>query len=217
MDIHTRIRERRVALGLSREELGEACGVSYQTIGKWETLEAKGGTAPKRWRVRKVAEQLKVTAEWLLTGNSDNVQSVGVIQERYAFIPRYIALGSRAVKHHAEISNINDDGDTFAYRIDWLQRNRLNPVNCKVLETRDESMMLGDQLLIDESKKTIVPGLPYLLDGPAGVRVRRLFIRFDGQITMRADNAAFPEETAPASALTIVGQVVAFQGSIGSP
>lgn len=75
MSIHARIRERREALGLSQEKLGELVGVTYQTVQQWEREpgEGEGGkqrlsTAPSRKRLASVAAILGVTEQWLLTG-----------------------------------------------------------------------------------------------------------------------------------------------------
>lgn len=66
MSIHQRIKERRIAMGFSSHKaLGEAVGVTWQTIQQWEK---EGGTAPNRNRIEKVAEVLKVTPEYLLRG-----------------------------------------------------------------------------------------------------------------------------------------------------
>jgi DNA-binding XRE family transcriptional regulator len=44
MSIHSRIKERRMARKMSRSELAEAVGVSWQSVQLWET---EGKTAPK--------------------------------------------------------------------------------------------------------------------------------------------------------------------------
>ncbi|MBR8027811.1 helix-turn-helix transcriptional regulator [Burkholderia cenocepacia] len=67
MTIHRRIKERREALGLSMEALGERVGVVWQTIQQWE--KEVGGTAPKRERLQKAAEALETTPEYLLFGD----------------------------------------------------------------------------------------------------------------------------------------------------
>jgi transcriptional regulator with XRE-family HTH domain len=217
-NIHTRIKQRRLELGLSREELGDQCGVSYQTVGKWETEDAGGGTAPQRARLKIVAARLKTTEAWLLTGNSDTVQAEGVAA-KYAFIPPYrspFLLENQRVKRHHEILALNDDEqDSYAYRIDWMRKHNLDPIHCVVVLATDDAMELGEQCLVDTSKRDIVAGQPYALDGKAGVRLRRLFVRYDGQVILRADNPNFPEEVAPSEELHIIGRVVAFSGVIG--
>lgn len=65
-DIHTRIKELRLELGLSMEALAKAAGVkSWQTVQQWEKPD---GTAPKRERLQRVADALKTTKAYLLDG-----------------------------------------------------------------------------------------------------------------------------------------------------
>jgi transcriptional regulator with XRE-family HTH domain len=67
MSIHQRIKDRRLALGMSMAQLATESGVkSWQTVQQWER---EGGTAPKRARLQAVAAALEVTQEWLLTGS----------------------------------------------------------------------------------------------------------------------------------------------------
>lgn len=73
--IHTRIRERREALKLTRLQLAELCNVKYQAVQQWEREPVDGGsqsTAPKRERLRAVARALGVTEQWLLTGTDSD-------------------------------------------------------------------------------------------------------------------------------------------------
>lgn len=70
MSIHQRIRERRLALGLSSQKaLASLLEVSWQTVQLWE--KEVGGTAPKRGRIEKVAQVLGVTVGWLQNGAQD--------------------------------------------------------------------------------------------------------------------------------------------------
>lgn len=69
MNIHKRIKERRELLGLSMEALAALVGVkAWQTVQQWEKEEEDGGTAPKRGRLKDVADALKTTPEYLLFG-----------------------------------------------------------------------------------------------------------------------------------------------------
>lgn len=72
--IHTRIKQRREALGMSMKTLAEMVGVSaWQTVQQWERED---GTAPKRDRLESVANALQTTPEELLFG-SDAPESKG--------------------------------------------------------------------------------------------------------------------------------------------
>lgn len=64
--IHSRIKQRRLFLGLSMEKLAEEIGVkAWQTIQQWEK---EGGTAPKRDRLEATARALQTTSKWLMFG-----------------------------------------------------------------------------------------------------------------------------------------------------
>ena len=65
-DIHSRIKRRRLELGLSMEVLAKAADLkSWQAVQQWEN----GTTAPKRKRLEKVATALKTSSEYLLSGS----------------------------------------------------------------------------------------------------------------------------------------------------
>jgi transcriptional regulator with XRE-family HTH domain len=68
--IHTRIKQRREALGISMKALADMVGVSaWQTIQQWERED---GTAPKRDRLEAVARALQTTPEALLFGGRES-------------------------------------------------------------------------------------------------------------------------------------------------
>jgi transcriptional regulator with XRE-family HTH domain len=65
MDIHKRIKQRRLELGMTQEQLAKAVGMGgAQAAQKWES----GWSAPTRSRMPIVAKVLQVTEEWLVTG-----------------------------------------------------------------------------------------------------------------------------------------------------
>lgn len=67
-DIHERIRAKREALGLSAEALGQAIGVSRQTVQQWENRS----TAPSRRHLPAVAAALQCSEEFLVAGPASN-------------------------------------------------------------------------------------------------------------------------------------------------
>lgn len=67
--IGQRIHQRRVALGMSMEQLARLSGVSaWQTVQQWEK---EGGTAPSRAHLPAVALALAVSPEYLVFGNRE--------------------------------------------------------------------------------------------------------------------------------------------------
>ncbi|BBO59940.1 helix-turn-helix domain-containing protein [Mycoavidus sp. B2-EB] len=70
MDIHARIKQKRLEKKFSLEELAQKVGVkSWQAVQHWERPEDKGGTAPHRNRLPSVAKALGVSPEWLQFGD----------------------------------------------------------------------------------------------------------------------------------------------------
>lgn len=61
-----RIRRRRILTGQTQDQLGEALGVSYQQIQKYET----GANRVSAGRLYLLAEQLDVSPSWFLDGMS---------------------------------------------------------------------------------------------------------------------------------------------------
>lgn len=207
MTIHTRIKQRRLALGLSMDALAKLVGVkSWQTIQQWEKEDDSGGTAPKRVRLKQVADALLVTQEWLSTGN-DGDKMTSPSTEKYAQIPRYTvraSAGTGVLIDHEEIQ------DTIAFRRDWLTKNGLSAPNLRVIYASGESMSPriqdGDVLLIDVSDREIKDGKAYAIQN-GELRVKRLFRQFDGQLVLRSDNKDFPDEIAPYDAISVIGRV----------
>lgn len=63
--IHERIKEQRMRLGMSLEQVAEKLNVTYQTVQQWEN----GRAGPKRTRIGQLAALLGVTEQYLMTGS----------------------------------------------------------------------------------------------------------------------------------------------------
>lgn len=210
MDIHTRIRQRRIDLGLTPAAFAKEVGVTRSAIMLWELPTSEGGTVPTHARQKKVADVLKISVFWLLTGRADSLKASG----RYVFLPSYVSdsEGGQQVTHPIEVEYLMDQPDTYAYRVDFLQQKGISPENARVWITQDDSMEVGTQLLFDLSKIAVEAGKVYLIETKMGARVRRLATRHDGTISMKADNPNYPEEIVLPDAIRVVGQLKAFAG-----
>ncbi len=88
--VGNRIRARRYALGISQSELGEAIGVRFQQIQKYET----GTNRVSASRLWAVAEKLRVEIEYFFEGiraaapddgaTADNVDRMGFLSDQEA-------------------------------------------------------------------------------------------------------------------------------------
>lgn len=118
------------------------------------------------------------------------------------------------MQHHHEVGGLADDHNSFAYRRDFLQTLGVAPEFCRVYLNDDDSMSLGSQLLVDTQQTALQDDKVFLLDTPAGLKVRRLFIQVDGMVRLCADRPNVPEQLVPASAVKPIGRVVAQQGAL---
>lgn len=205
--INQRIKTARLKRQLTWQQLGDAVGVSWQSVRNWEL---EGGTAPTRKRLGAVAAALDVSAEWLLAGSSANVAA----NEKYFFIPLYRGeppAGRSSVQENVTIESLRtEQPETYAFRIELFQQNHIDPVTCRVVKMPDEAMRPsispGDVLLVNLADRTIVDGRLYVLKVGEQLRVRRLYHKIDGRINVTADNSA--ADSASADQLQIVGRVV---------
>ncbi|WP_321810104.1 helix-turn-helix domain-containing protein [Burkholderia sp. BCC1985] len=117
MNIHMRIREKRLALGLSMEALAEMVGVrAWQTVQQWERED--GGTAPKRDRLNKVAEALRTTPEYLLFGKPPAVPGGNDEKEAPTEASRQMAVMALGSAENSWTANVErPDAKAFLFLV----------------------------------------------------------------------------------------------------
>ena len=94
IDFHLgkRMRRRRRLLGLTQQQLAEACGVRFQQIQKYE-CGANRVSAARLWRI---AGALDVPVNYFFEGLTDQVSLVATTREEPTELVRtYHALGER--------------------------------------------------------------------------------------------------------------------------
>ena len=62
--------------GMNQTELGKIVGVSQQAVQKWISPVGEGGTVPRLSKFKKIAEALKVSESWLLTGIDSDIENM---------------------------------------------------------------------------------------------------------------------------------------------
>ena len=83
--VGSRVRRRRIMLGMSQEKLGEALGLTFQQIQKYE----KGTNRVGASRLQQISEVLQVPVSFLFDGGPSGV--VGVDGSAESVSPAYIA------------------------------------------------------------------------------------------------------------------------------
>jgi transcriptional regulator with XRE-family HTH domain len=83
--VGSRVRMRRIMLGMSQEKLGEALGLTFQQIQKYE----KGTNRVGASRIQQISEVLQVPVSFLFEGGPTGTAGSGAIAE--ASSPSYLS------------------------------------------------------------------------------------------------------------------------------
>lgn len=90
--IQDRIRQRRLALGLSKVDLARLCGVTKQAVQGWED----GGTkAPSGPNLVVAAVALKAREEWLVTGEGPLDRAEVIDRDELTLLGKYRRMSQR--------------------------------------------------------------------------------------------------------------------------
>lgn len=119
-----------------------------------------------------------------------------------------------------EVDLIRENPQVF--RSEWARRERLKPAALASMYAHGRSMEPricdGDSLLVDTSQTIVLDGRVYAIWYAGELRVKRLFKRIDGGITINSDNDDFPRvDVLPDEMehVRIIGRVVHVQGTGG--
>ena len=74
--VGSRVRMRRIMLGMSQEKLGEALGLTFQQVQKYE----KGTNRVGASRIQQISEILQVPVSFLFEGGPSGIASAGRLQ-----------------------------------------------------------------------------------------------------------------------------------------
>ena len=83
--VGSRVRMRRIMLGMSQEKLGEALGLTFQQVQKYE----KGTNRVGASRIQQISEILQVPVSFLFEGGPSGIASVDNLAE--AASPSYVS------------------------------------------------------------------------------------------------------------------------------
>lgn len=224
MDIHKRIKQKRLDLGLSMKELAERIGVSsWQTVQQWEKED---GTAPSRKRLQKVAEVLKTTEEWLLWGkDSDHAVDEPQIpsDEEFALVPQLdlsASCGNGKFADHVVVKG------GLAFKKSFMAQFGLTETTARIIYAEGNSMepTIGDGrvVLIKLNETDPQDGRVFLIcDQDGAMILKRLVREYDSTLQrtvwkLRSDNPdkrQFADKMMPEdNSVTLVGRAIWHDG-----
>lgn len=216
-----RIKEKMQQKGISNTALAETAGVSLQAVGQW----LKSGKI-SRERLWKIAQYLDNTVDYLLTGIKSANHGIADAISSYLPIEPYddgdplgdaVEIPLLNVEAAAGAGAFNGNEYTrkkLRFRRDWLKKIGLDPAAACVIYAIGDSMapsiMNGDHLLVNTADQRVVDSRVYAIRTYDGeIKVKRLYRRSDGGLTLVSDNPSFIDEALPSSAqLEIIGRVV---------
>jgi phage repressor protein C with HTH and peptisase S24 domain len=208
----------------SQEKLGDACGISGVTIGKY----ALGKAEPSRERLIAMAKAAGCNIAWLTAGEgfkdrekltypmADGLKTAdlgGELAEGFVQIPRYevkASAGGGAMIHSEQIV------DHLSFKADWV-RNALNvPVNDLALinvtgDSMEPTLSEGDLILVDMSHHGVKDNAIYVLQLNGALLVKRIQHKLDGSVIVKSDNLIYEPERIGVEAvdsLNVIGRVV---------
>lgn len=201
-EIKDRLRKAIQVSGLSIKEVSKRSQIPYATLQKY----LSGAYRPNVTNLERLAQALQVNVEWLLTGKGVPREEGG----EYAYVARVDAAVGAGQAYELVTEEVKG---LYAFRRDWLAR-KGNPENMRLVTVYGDSMSPtledGDIVLVDLSRRRIVPGGIYAIRIEDGLMVKRLHPLPGGRIRIISDNPSYaPIEVDPGREdFEVIGKVL---------
>lgn len=215
-----RLKETREAKGFNKTAFAKLVEVSNPTVTDWEKSVDTGGikeiTGPKLTRV---CEILGVSPSWLLYGReaAGNVTSYdvedGVPDDMVLVKESRVEFSAGPGKQACY--ELVEDSIPASYRRDWFQKEGMNPDKVVRFRVAGRSMepflYANDTILVNTGETNIVDGKLYAIRYGDELRVKYLWRRLDGTLTLHSVNPDYKDEEVPAALadehITVIGRV----------
>jgi phage repressor protein C with HTH and peptisase S24 domain len=142
--------------------------------------------------------------------------------DEYVRIPEHEVSFSAGPGRTALINELADSTPA-TYRLDWFQRMGINPNAAKRFKVHGDSMAPllcdGDSVLVNLQEVNIINGKVYAIRYGDELRIKRVYRRLDGTLTLRSDNPDHlprDEEIPPEVAIEQIGIIGRVRDKAGS-
>lgn len=203
----SRLKEERLKIQLSQEDLAERLGVKKNTVWNWENEKSY----PNALQIMDFLD-FGLDVQYILTGKHRNPKAVSDTED-FAYIPIFdvaVSAGNGAVSY-----GVTSPVTCQAFRKDWIRSRGLTAENLQVLTAEGDSMEPtignGSTLVVDSSKNEPKDGRIYVIRVEDNLWVKRVQKQLDGTLLLISDNDAYPPMSlnlADHHDVAIIGQVV---------
>lgn len=215
-----RLKEEREKVKLSRADVGNMLGgVAISTLQAWEGETRE----PPISKLVELADILKTTANYLLTGNRSDIEAEHTLVKSNINLLIAPQDDFELVKEFSEVQvsagfgAYNQDYQASSFikvEKSWLQARQIKAENCLALTVGGDSMYPtlndSDKILVDTSKNELREGKIFVINHQGSMWVKKIHINFNG-IDLISDNPTYPAiklTTEEANSLNVIGQVV---------
>lgn len=188
------------------------------------------GTQPGADAIRKICAVLRLSADWLLTGEGEMhrpmaddgdqpLEGLNTNQERAGYGTEFVFVNQYAAKPSAGNGSVIEDQppvSVIAFRHDWLaKRSQSNTASLAAFEVKGDSMeptlFNGDLVVFNLAEKAVTVEDIYLFRLGGNLYVKRLRLMPDGDVLMISDNPRYEpvpigEKTAVARSFEVIGR-----------
>ncbi|MEO0496302.1 MAG: S24 family peptidase [Pseudomonadota bacterium] len=165
-----------------------------------------------------IADHLGVSLRWLLTGEEDEPNQMGLSEPQAPFmgpelaeVPRYDV---QAAAGNGTIATTEEPGTTAFFPRKWLRDLGLDPDHSGILDCNGDSMEPtisdGAPMVVNFAIKSVVQGGIYVISLDGAVIVKRVERLLTGDYQFISDNPKYPPQTitqADIDRVHIVGMV----------
>jgi len=192
------------ALGVKDADIARKTGISTSALSRY-----RAGGSPKAEHLFALADALKCSPRWLITGSEDDpVAGRGIIA-----LP--VAVGTEASAGGGAVPLDYEEVEPVPFPEKWL-RGLGDPKNMALIRVSGDSMspkiLHGDMVIFDRTRRGPGDGV-YLIRHEGTLMVKQVCF-FDAEIRIRSENKHWPEVPVPYSAMEdaglfeVIGRVV---------
>nr|WP_314607356.1 LexA family transcriptional regulator [uncultured Janthinobacterium sp.] len=221
------LRARRKELGLTQQDLADIWGIKSVNVSDWE----RGKGMPETGRLGALAKRLGMSISELMGDAAPRVDMMGASglartsnvsavhpddpqSDDVVFVPEsrieFAAGNGRTATYE-----LIEDQEPASYRLSWFQKYGIKPERVRRFRVSGESMepMLFDRdtILVNTDETNIIDGKMYAIRYGDELRVKYLFQKLDGTLTLRSVNPLFKDEEVPphlaSEHIAVIGRV----------